>query len=267
MAPRVSPTWGNREATPAKKPTADGAGRSSSDDTPPARRPMTRAWPTASTIAVRELLHRGPDDVREAGPAHEVGLLGQRRVGHPGAVRHQEDGEDRADEVGRRGASGGAQHVVAAGDALVEGAHAIGDAVTELEVASQLADAVAAVLDGGGGVGSGGLEAVEGALHLVEHEVGDADTDGRQRREREEHRRHPPDVGGQAVDDRVEEHRGGDAGGGPRQGPVGGHEHASGDDQPDDGAHDGDGRLRRELQRPPLHGPRRGLHPAVPYRA
>ena len=55
---------------------------------------------------------------------------------------------------------------------------AVGDAVAELEVAGQLADPVVAVLDGGGGLGRGGLEAVEGLLHLVEHEVGGADADG-----------------------------------------------------------------------------------------
>ena len=100
------------------------------------------------------------------------------------------------------------QHVLAAGDPLVERVEPSSTRVAELEVAGQLADPVVAVLDGGGRVRRLHLEPVEGLLHLVEHEVGGAHADGTDGEEGDQHRRHAADVDGEAVDDRVEQHRG-----------------------------------------------------------
>ena len=119
------------------------------------------------------------DDAAARAP---VGVLGGRRLGDAGPVGHQEHGEDRADEVGGCRARGGAQHVVAAGDALLEHLDEAVDPLAEVAVAGDLTEAVRAGLHLGGRLRCGRLQAVERLLHVVEHEVGRAHADRRRGR-------------------------------------------------------------------------------------
>ena len=269
MHPSVRPTWGNSDSTPAVNPTRGRRGQVEQRSPPP---PPPSPTTSASSDA-EEHRRRG----RGAPPGRRRGRCAARRsqvrvlleggVRHARAEGHEEDREDGAHEVGGRGAGGGHEHVLAAGHPLVERV----DARRRRASLSSKSRASSPTRSSRSSMASAafgrlGLEPVEGLLDLVEHEVGGAHADGADGEEGEQHRRDPPDVHGEAIDDRVEQHRGGHRGGRPGDRPVGGDEHLLEHDQPDDGADDRERRRRGEAVRPPLHGPRRAGHPAVPYR-
>ena len=248
-------------------PSAVGAGRSSRVESAPHRQADPQRLRDREDDGGSGAAHRRADDGRDPSATHEVPLLQQGGVRHARAVRHEEHGEDGAHEVDGGGACGRAEHVVATRDPIVERADAVPDAVGELEVARELADAVGAGLDRLGGVGRHRLEPVEGLLHLVEDEVGHPHAEHGQPRKGDQHRGYPADVDRETIDDRVQQHRGDHRGRRPGERPVGRHEDASGHDQAHDGAHDRQRRRWGEPDQPSLHGPHRAVHPAVPYRA
>ena len=73
MHPRVSPTWGNSDSTPAVKPTASGAGTSSAV--------ATAATTVPTTIASSALRSTARAGVRHGGAEHAGGAPAPLLVG------------------------------------------------------------------------------------------------------------------------------------------------------------------------------------------
>ena len=202
----------------------------------------------------------GPHEhIADPSPAIGGELL-QRRLADLGPVGHQEHREDRPDEVGRRRERGGADHLVATADAVLEALDGIGDPIDEVQVLGELAHPVVARLDALGGLGRRLLQPGDGAVEVVEHQVGDAEHRAAGDEEAQQHRRHPTDVLGQPVDHRIEEHGSDDRGGRPTERAVGGDEDPHREDAQHERGDDGEAGRRREANHAPRHGPLRRCH-------
>jgi hypothetical protein len=205
----------------------------------------------------RPLQQRGPDvgarladglddDLLDTGPPPPVADLVDGPLHDGGAVEHEEDGQDEADEVAGDGAGGRGDHLGRHPEADLEGLEGVLGPLRQAQVPRRLSDAVRPLLEPGGGRRPLALQDLGLRLQVVEDGVdehpghtGEGEAGEEQGDHLRHEARHPGD--GRLQQDGDERRR--DP---PADHPVRGDEDVAEDEGTEQGGDQEDGRRRRE---------------------